>query len=479
MVINTLEIKKNIIHSILDFSINIDSNKKSGLYSLNQISEMLSLAIEINNLINFLDKDGSKYTPALIKPNIPVAELTKMKRALELSLKYKSDINSIAIDIGENLSSTNRYLQKGIDYIFDNIKNRDFKMPAASPNPAPQQAPRPIPATTAKKPLTPPKKQSVGFMAPLMFFIVLGVAGMVVYNTFFDRSATKTVSLVKEYRSDRKLSSIDRPDQSSELKIYGTKAILNVFEDLQTAFKSGNPKIPYSIEGGDSGLAIRDLIDGRISLAASSRIPTVIERKKAIQAGKPLSDHKIALDSVVVFVHASNPISVLSVEDLKKIYSRSDLSWKDLQKENSSDQKIARFSLSKESGTYAFFMDRVMYSEPTSDAVIHIYTPDKMIDLVASNPYAIGVASLSALMNRKDVKVLKISSVFNESGTKPLTDSGFMDSTLIQRGEYPLTRYLYLISAGELTDSQAKFIDFMRSPQAQAKLVDYGLVGVL
>jgi phosphate transport system substrate-binding protein len=312
-----------------------------------------------------------------------------------------------------------------------------------------------------------------------MFFIVLGVAGMVVYNSFFDRSATKTVSLVKEYRSDRKLSSIDRPDQSSELKIYGTKAILNVFEELQTAFRSGNPKIPFSIEGGDSGIAIRDLIDGRISLAASSRIPTVIERKKAIQAGKPLSDHKIALDSVVVFVHASNPISVLSVEDLKKIYSKSDLSWKDLQKENSSDQKIARFSLSKESGTYAFFMDRVMYSEPTSDAVIHIYTPDKMIDLVASNPYAIGVASLSALMNRKDVKVLKISSVFNETGTKPLTDSGSMDSTLIQRGEYPLTRYLYLISAGELTDSQAKFIDFMRSPQAQAKLVDYGLVGVI
>jgi phosphate transport system substrate-binding protein len=477
MVINTLEIKKNIIHSILDFSVNIDSFKKSGLYSLNQISEMLSLAIEINNLINFLDKDGSKYSPPLIKPNLPVVELTKMKRALELSLKYKSDINSIAIDIGENLSSTNRYLQKGIDYIFDNIKNRDFKMSIA-PNPAPQ--PSPIrQSTVSPRKSAQPKKQSVGFMAPLMFFIALGVAGMVVYNSFFDRSATKTVSLVKEYRSDRKLSSIDRPDQSSELKIYGTKAILNVFEDLQTAFKSGNPKIPFSIEGGDSGIAIRDLIDGRISLAASSRIPTVIERKKAIQAGKPLSDHKIALDSVVVFVHTSNPISVLSVEDLKKIYSKSDLSWKDLQKENSSDQKIARFSLSKESGTYAFFMDRVMYSEPTSDGVIHIYTPDKMIDLVASNPYAIGVASLSALMNRKDVKVLKISSVFNETGTKPLTDSGSMDSTLIQRGEYPLTRYLYLISAGELTDSQAKFIDFMRSPQAQAKLVDYGLVGVL
>jgi phosphate transport system substrate-binding protein len=402
-----------------------------------------------------------------------------MKRALELSLKYKSDINSIAIDIGENLSSTNRYLQKGIDYIFDNIKNRDFKMPTA-PNPAPQPSPiRQSTASSKKSAQAQPKKQSVGFMAPLMFFIALGVAGMVVYNTFFDNSATKTVSLVKEYRSDRKLSSIDRPDQSTELKVYGTKSILNVFQDLQSAFKSGNPKIPYSIEGGDSGIAIRDLIDGRISLAASSRIPTVIERKKAIQAGKPLSDHKIALDSVVVFVNLSNPITVLSVEDLKKIYSHSDLNWKDLLKENTSDQKITRFSLSKESGTYAFFMDRVMYSEPTSDGVIHIYTPDKMIDMVASNPSAIGVASLSALMGRRDVKVLKISSVFNEAGSKPLTDSGFMDATLIQRGEYPLTRYLYLISAGELTDSQAKFIDFMRSPQAQAKLVDYGLVGVI
>lgn len=478
MVVNTVDIKKNIIHSILDFSLNIDAHKKSGLYSINQISEMLSLAIEINNLINFLDKDSSKSSFNIIKPKLSVQDLSKMKRALDLCLKYKSDINSIAIDIGENLSSTNRYIQKGLDYIFENIRNKDFKVMIQS-QPSSQKPQAQSVQRRKVKPTTRPQKKSVGAFAAFMFLIAVGIAGITVYNMFFDRSATRVVSLVKEYRSDRKLSSVDRPDQRSTLKVYGTKAVLNIFTDLETAFKSGHPKVAYEIQGGDSGIAIRDLVDGKISLAASSRIPTVEERKKAINQGNPLADHKIALDSVVVFTHKSNPINALSVDDLKKIYSASNISWREINSAYASDQKVSRFSLSKESGTYAFFMDRVMYSEPTAEGVIHIYTPDQMLDLVSANPNAIGFASLSAVVGRKDIKVIRISSVFDEKGTKPLTDDANLDANLVRRGEYPLTRYLYLISAGQLTDAQAQFIDFMRSPQAQSKLSDYGLVGVI
>ena len=114
MVLSGSDIKKQIIHSVLDFSINIDVHKKTGEYSLVQISEMLSLAIEINNLINFLDKDPTKMqvNPGIKKPSLTTADLSKMKRALELTFKYNSDLNSVAIDIGENLSSTNRFINK-------------------------------------------------------------------------------------------------------------------------------------------------------------------------------------------------------------------------------------------------------------------------------------------------------------------------------------------------------------------------------
>ncbi len=477
MALSSVDIKKHILNSILDFSLNIDSHKKSGLYSLTQISEMLALAIEINNLINALDKDSSRMN--IVKPEMDAIELRKLKRVLELFLKYNSDLNSISIDIGENLSSTNRYLQKGIDYIFDNLSRKDYKQAISHKVPTQTQT---VKSNPSQRPAATPikaKSKSLGLIAPLMFLIVLVVAGMSVYNFFFNRSATTVASLVREYRSDRKLSSVSRPSMSNDLKIYGTFSVLNILKNNKDLFEAKFPNIHIEIEGGDSGEAINQLIDGKIALAASSRIPSAEERKRAIKLNRPISDHKIALDSVVVFTNKSNPIEVLSIDDLKKIYKEEHIKWNELVGSSLAGE-ITKFSLSKQSGTYAFFMDRVMFSEAVSSNVVHVYDPIQMIQLISNNPMAIGFASLSAVREAgpNKVKVIKIASVFNEQGTKPLTADGTIAVDVIQRGEYPLTRYLYLVTAGEISDEVAKVIDFMRSPEAQSKLADYGLVGI-
>ncbi len=476
MVLSSVDIKKQILNSILDFSLNIDSHKKSGLYSLTQISEMLALAIEINNLINALDKDSSRMN--VIKPEMDALELRKLKRVLELYLKYNSDLNSISIDIGENLATTNRSLQKGIDYIFDNLSRKDYKQVISPKAQVQTQAKlKPTQRTTSNQ--APAKAKPLGLIAPLMFLIVLAVAGISVYNFFFNRSATTVASLVREYRSDRKLSSVARPSLSNDLKVYGTFSILNILKNNKDLFEAKFPNIKMEIEGGDSGEAIAQLIDGKIALAGSSRIPSADERKRAINLNRPIADHKIALDSVVVFVNKSNPIEVLSVDDLKKIYKQEHIKWNELATSGSASE-ITKFSLSKQSGTYAFFMDRVMFSEAVSSNVVHVYDPIQMIQLISANPTAIGFASLSAIKESGSdkVKVIKIASVFNEQGTKPITADGTIAVDIVQRGEYPLTRYLYLVTAGEISDEVAKVVDFMRSPEAQSKLADYGLVGI-
>jgi len=482
MVISGIEIKKNIVHSILDFSVNIDAYRKSGNYTSTQITEMLSLAIEINNLINILDKDHSKASQKIKKPDLAPAELRKLKRVLDLVFKYNSDINSIAIDIGENLSSTNRYLQKGIDYILINLKESDFSM-ATMPHPNQSSAKKTTGQAKKQVKQNKPKKPAIGVFSSFLFLLVLVGIALFIYSTFFDNHATRVTSLVKEYRSDRKLSSVSRPNLSNQLKIYGTKSILNIALDLQSEFKARFPKLNAVIEGGDSGIAIRDLIDGSIDLAAVSRIPNIEERRRAAKSGRQLADHKMALDSVVFFVHPSNPLETFSIDELKKIYKAEEITWREASLSNRSDQKLDRFSLSKQSGTYSYFKERVMYGESTSDQVIHIYTPGQMLDMVAANPNGLGFCSVTVLKNknftsRDKVKVLKITSIFDETGSKPIKDDMSLDVDLVKRGEYPLTRYLYLITAGDLTDAQAKFIDFMRSPDAQAKLGEYGLVGI-
>lgn len=482
MVISSADIKKELINSILDFSVNIDTYKQSGDYSINQISEMLGLAIEINNIINALDKDISRMNlaPGLVKPQAEAGEIRKIKRVLELFFKYKSDLNSISIDIGENLSNTNRYLQRGVDYIFDNLSRKDYRQTLPKVNNTVNPKPSKAVQTSTRRTVQPRKKsKSIGLIAPLMFLVLVVIIGMSIYNFFFNKTEN-VAALVREYRSDRKLSEGAKPTKVTKLRVYGTNAVLNILRDNENNFRNQYPDVNLEIEGGDSGEAINLLIDGKVGLAASSRIPSADERKKAIKLKNPIADHKIALDSVVVFVHKSNPVTVLSVDDLKKIYGQEVINWAEASKQNPSKAEVVRFSLSKQSGTFAFFKDRVMFSESVSSKIVHVYDPIQMLQMISANPNAIGFSSLSAFLETHgaNVKIVKISSELNATGSKPLADDGSIDIDLIRRGEYPLTRYLYFVSAGQITDDAAKVIDFMRSEEAQAKLNAYGLVGV-
>lgn len=496
MVLSSSEIKKSIIGSILEFSMNSDAHR-TGEFNQTQVSEMLSLAIEINNLINYLDKDPSKlqYVSKLSRPKLALKELSKMKRVLELTFKYDSDINSIAIDIGENLAVTNRYLSKGIDYILLNLSKKDFKTIAQgtafnenkktanisdSKFEQDQALKKKNPGQTRR---VKKKKQGVGFFPFILFMIVLAAISIFIYNSFFNRHATNVTSLVKEYRSDRKLSSVQRPSIGASLKVEGTKSLLMIFDSNEQDFKNQNPKISYEVKGEDSGIAIDNLIDGEISLAAVSRIPNLDERKAAAAKNKALADHRIALDSVVFFVNQANPIETLTTDELKEVYAKDVMTWNALTVQSNSAAKISRFSLSKQSGTFNFFKDRIMFGEEVTDSVIHLYKPDQLLEMVASNPNGIGFCSLSVFMNkditnRAKVKIIRIGSIFDENGTKPVDNMGRLDAQTVRTGEYPLTRYLYLISAGELNNSQAKFIDFMRSPVVQSQLTNYGLVGI-
>ena len=492
MVFSSSEIKKKIISSVLEFSMNIDNHKRSGNFSQAQISEMLSLAIEVNNLINYLDKDPSKlqYVSKLSRPKLPLQDLAKMKRVLELTFKYDSDINSIAIDIGENLAVTNRYLSKGIDYILLNLSKKDFKTIAQGSAFDENKKQENLADTSfqqqqqqVKRPSVKKKKGGVSFFAFLMFMAVLAAISIFIYNSFFNRHATSVTSLVKEYRSDRKLSSVQRPTVSSGLTVEGTKSLLMIFDAHKQDFVNQNPRLEFDVHGEDSGIAIDNLIDGEISLAAVSRIPNLSERKAAVAKNKALADHRIALDSVVFFVHPTNPIETLTTEELKEIYGNDPITWNAVTVQSSSPAKISRFSLSKQSGTFNFFKDRVMFGEEVSESVIHLYKPNQLLEMVASNVNAIGFCSLSVFMNkdianRSKVKIIRIGSIFDDNGTKPVDNAGRLDSHTVRTGEYPLTRYLYLISAGELNNSQARFIDFMRSPQVQSELSNYGLVGI-
>jgi phosphate transport system substrate-binding protein len=475
------EIKKKIVLSLLDFSTHTD------LYSDDEVSpsskkEMLAIALEVNKLIKNLSLPNNEmelYQQGnYVKPRNK--NYLRVKRAAELIFFYKADLNVISMDLGVSISEASELSDVAIEYISDNLPLNDFtKSLISDKSKTKKTEPGKRSQMPPQQPL-PPQSKSIGCMAPILFLVLLGSIGYMIYDRFFMNNATQLTSLMNEYRSDnRELASLSVASKSKDIVIKGSGPLIQVFEDYKTGFRIDNPGLNLNLEITDSTIAINNLIDGKIDIASCSRIPTVEERKKAIKlSNKELVDHKIALDVVVVIVNKANPVEVLSVEDLQKIYSREAIRWRDFQ---GLDFPIKKYSKTFEHGTVSFFKERVLYGDSFSNDVTQIYDIKQILDLVENDPNAISFASLSDVKNR-NVKILNIATVFDDRGVSPVSMdvNGNLSITvdLVKQGQYPLSRYLYLVTAGKLTTNVAKFVDYMRSGSVQSKLDMYSLVSI-
>lgn len=96
-------------------------------------------------------------------------------------------------------------------------------------------------------------------------------------------------------------------------------------------FMSIHPEVTVQITGGGSGVGIKALIDGETHICQSSR-PIKPKEKESIKAkhGKDPVEFAVAMDGLAVFVHDSNPLKEVSLEQLKKVYTGKAKTWGDL-----------------------------------------------------------------------------------------------------------------------------------------------------
>ena len=376
------------------------------------------------------------------------------------------------MDLGVSLSEANSLIEIAVNYICDNISLKDYrKVPGKKKKPV-QATPQPVEE----------QSKSIGCMAPILFLIMLGAIGYLVYDRFFNNHATQLTSLMNEYRTDKNLSSLSVASKSKNITIHGSSSLVRIFDDYKSGFNIDNPGIDLILEKSDSSLAISELIEGKVDLASCSRIPTIAERKRAIKvSNKELVDHKMALDIVAVIVNEANPVDVISVEDLQRIFSTENVSWKYF---GGNDTEIRKYSKTFHHGTVSFFRERVLYGDKFATDVTQIYDVKQVINFVEEDPKAISFASLSDVKNR-NVKILKISTIFDERGVSPVVYSELngqkqilINKEKVRKGQYPLSRYLYLVSAGKITSNVAKFIDYMRTGSVQSQFHKYNIVSI-
>ncbi|MBT3235709.1 MAG: phosphate ABC transporter substrate-binding protein [Bdellovibrionales bacterium] len=168
----------------------------------------------------------------------------------------------------------------------------------------------------------------------------------------------------------------------------------------------------------------------------------------------------IGRDAIGVWVNKSNPVSELSMEQLRKIFSGLITNWAEV---GGNNQKITVYIVNPQSATRKVFSKAIM-GKGNYAGNIQTTSPDpKVIDRVAANSAGIGQLSF-ALGNSHP----------QASSVKKINIDGKLAS--VNNPEYQITRPLYLITKGAPQGKVKAFIDWSISEAGQ-KIVKKNFVG--
>ena len=233
----------------------------------------------------------------------------------------------------------------------------------------------------------------------------------------------------------------------------GSTSMADVMAVLEETFEAANPDVNVNYSGTGSGAGIEAVLAGTVDIGLSSR--ALKDEEKAEGAVENI----VALDGVAVVVNPDNGVEDLSVEQIAQIFTGEITNWSELGGE---DLEIAVLGREDGSGTRSAFEEIVGVDGECKYTNEYSSTGD-VIGQVASNPGAIGYASLSAV--DETVAAVKV------DGVAPSEET-------VKDGSYTLQRPFVMVTKDgvELSAAAQGFLDFVMSDEAAQYITMAGVV---
>lgn len=246
------------------------------------------------------------------------------------------------------------------------------------------------------------------------------------------------------------------------ITIKGSDTMVILGQRWAEAYMKAHPATIIQVTGGGSGTGIAALINGSADIAEASR-PMKDKEKDQVRQKRGLDVVEIAtaLDGLAIYVHSGNPISKLTLPQLKQIYQGDITNWKGV---GGPDREIVLYSRENNSGTYAYFKEHVLKDEDFSPQCQTLPGTAAIINAVSKDPVAIGYGGIGY---SKGVKVLPIARDDQSEFLEP-TEAN------VNAMKYPLARYLYWYTAGAPDGEIKKLIDWALGPDGQKIVTDVG-----
>lgn len=223
---------------------------------------------------------------------------------------------------------------------------------------------------------------------------------------------------------------------------------------LGESFTEKNKDIKFTYSPTGSGAGIAAAAEGRTDIGLASRGLKGDETKT-------LDAHVVALDGIVVVVNPKNPVSDLTLEQIKDVYTGKVTNWKQVGGE---DHPIVLIGREAGSGTRDGF-ETVTDTKDSCKYRQELTSTGDVMTTVSKNVNAVGYASLSAVSEK--IKAVSVGGVVASEAT-------------IKDGSYKLQRpFLMVTKKGvKQTDAVKSFLNYALSPEASEIVKMTGVVPV-
>ncbi len=239
--------------------------------------------------------------------------------------------------------------------------------------------------------------------------------------------------------------------QAETLQLEGSTTVGPIAEAFTEYFKKVYPELDITVKKTGSGDGAAALVDGRCDIATMSRFMKPGEFEKAVSKGIFPVAHVVAMDGVCVVVHPSNPVKVLTTDQIRDIYTGKITNWNQV---GGPSMSIVPISRDTSSGTYETFHELVMNKKEMGQGIEYVNSNPQAQARVKTTQGAIGYVGLG----------------FVDSSVRAVKVNGILPSRqTIASGVYPVTRPLYMFTNGypKLGSMTHKFCTFYLTEMGQ------------
>lgn len=232
--------------------------------------------------------------------------------------------------------------------------------------------------------------------------------------------------------------------------IAGSTAFQPFAEKLAEQYMAMHPDVMITVQGGGSAMGIQSALSGaaQIGMADLVKLPPETDA---------LTSLVVARDGIAVVLNPANPVTALTFDQVRDIFSGKILNWKEV---GGADHPIAVISREAGSGTRSSFEKILGGIKLAPDALVQD-SNGTIRETVANDKNAVGYVS-HGLINEK-IKPVTVDG-------KPCTEEAIM------KGEYKLVRPVFLMAKADASPACKAFLDYVMSNEAQELIHKSGLI---